>query len=136
MAYIRVFEVSLQHSNSIPQSTLSSIILLYLKMQFKYLLLAITAHSAATTALKTLTLEDGTPIDVDPAKVLDAFDPNNADTDTELSKRSPNPAANSAKIVARMTVSGLERTGHLSEAATQLWMFSAPLLPSFDHPFM
>ncbi|KAL4789498.1 hypothetical protein BDV19DRAFT_374021 [Aspergillus venezuelensis] len=68
-------------------------------MQSKYFLLALTAQSAVTSTLETFTLEDGTPIDVDPSKIFDAIDPNNADTDIELSKRSADPATNSAKML-------------------------------------
>lgn len=68
-------------------------------MQFKYLLLALTAHSAVTAALQSYTLDDGTPVDVaDASKVLDTLDPNDNDAND---KRSINPNPGGAKMLVR-----------------------------------
>ncbi|KAL4863456.1 hypothetical protein BDV12DRAFT_189658 [Aspergillus spectabilis] len=48
-------------------------------MQFKYLVLALTAQSALAATLETFTLDDGTTIDADPENIVSPHEPGERD---------------------------------------------------------
>ncbi|KAL2869126.1 uncharacterized protein BJX67DRAFT_348865 [Aspergillus lucknowensis] len=66
-------------------------------MQFKYLLLALTAQTAIAATLETFTLNDGTTIEADPDTILAAHSPD----DKELTRGVGSSAAGAKMLLAR-----------------------------------